>query len=56
MSAPIAARTRQLTRAQPARTADELALVGGAGTPAYGARCGKQQVEQRADAAPPARC
>jgi len=55
MSAPIAARTRQLVRAKPARAADELALVGSAGAAAHGARGGQEQVEQRVDATPPRR-
>jgi len=55
MPAPIAARTRQLVRAKPARAADELALVGSAGAAAHGARGGQEQVEQRVDATPPAR-
>jgi hypothetical protein len=55
MPAPIAARTRQLARAKPARAADELALMGSSGASAHGARGGQEQVEQRIDAAPPAR-
>ena len=55
MSAPIATRTRQLTRAKPARAADELALVRRAGAATDGARGGQEQVQQRVDAAPPAR-
>jgi hypothetical protein len=55
MSAPIAARTWQLARAQPARAADELALVGGASALADRARRGQKQVEQRAGAPPAAR-
>ena len=55
MSTPIAARTRQLSGTQPARAADELALVGSAGAAAHGARGGQEQVEQRVDATPPRR-
>ena len=53
MSTPIAARTRQLSGTQPARAADELALVGGARTSADGAGRGQEQVEQRARRARP---
>ena len=53
MSTPIAARTWQLSSTQPARAADELALVGGARTSADGAGRGQEQVEQRARRAPP---
>ena len=53
MSTPIAARTWQLSSTQPARAADELALVRGARTSADGAGRGQEQVEQRARRAPP---
>jgi len=52
MSAPIAAWSWQLARTQPARAADELALVGGARPRADGARGGQEQIEQCAGAAP----
>jgi len=52
MSAAITTRARQLARAQPARAADELALVGGARPRADGARGGQEQIEQCAGAAP----
>jgi hypothetical protein len=42
-------------RAQPARAADERALVGSAGAAADRARGGQEQVQQRVDAAPPSR-
>jgi hypothetical protein len=52
MPAPIAAGTWQLARAQPARTADEIALVGGARARAHGACGGQEQIEECAAATP----
>ena len=56
MPAPVAAWTGQLARAQPACTADELALVPGACASADGAGRGKEEVERRARSATPASC
>jgi hypothetical protein len=52
MPAPIAARAWQLARAQPARAADEIALVRGARARAHGARGGQEQIEECAAATP----
>ena len=51
MAAALAARARKLGRAQPARTADEIDFVAGAGALADGARRRQEQVEQRATGA-----
>lgn len=47
MAAPVAARTRKLLCAQPARPADELTLVRRARRSTHRARGGKEQVAQR---------